>query len=197
MAACTQRMRLSVRPSVYLMFAALLGTAACTAGRDLPPLPADSASSGYQLGSGDQIRIITLGEDQLTGDFRVSSAGTVALPMIGTVKAAGLDPSELAEEITSDLTSRRLLKMPSVSVEVTAYRPIFVLGEVNKPGQYPYQPGMTFLTAVSVAGGFTYRAVEGYGSIVRIVDGRSVEGKVQRVSAVKPGDVVTVFERRF
>lgn len=180
------------------MLAAVLGSAGCTAGADLPPLPSDSAAANaYQLGSGDQIRIITLGEDQLTGDFRISSAGTVALPMIGTVTAAGLDPNELGQEIASELTTRRLLKMPSVSVEVTAYRPIFVLGEVNKPGQYPYQPGMTFLTAVSVAGGFTYRAVEGYGSIVRIVGGHSVEGKVQRVSAVKPGDVVTVFERRF
>ena len=60
-----------------------------------------------------------------------------------------------------------LVHNPSVAVEVIAYRPIYVLGEVNKPGQYPYQPGMTVVTAVAVAGGFTYRAVEGYAAVVR------------------------------
>ena len=80
---------------------------------------------------------------------------------------------------------------------MTAYRPIFVLGEVNKPGQYPYQPGMTVVTAAAVAGGFTYRAIEGYASVVRTVNGHAVEGKATRQTYLQPGDVVTVFERRF
>jgi polysaccharide export outer membrane protein len=72
-----------------------------------------------------------------------------------------------------------------------------VLGEVNKPGQYPYQPGMTVVTAAAVAGGFTYRAVEGYDSVVRTQDGQATEGKAMRQAFVQPGDVITVFERRF
>ena len=80
---------------------------------------------------------------------------------------------------------------------MTSYRPIFVLGEVSKPGQYPYQPGMTVVTAVAVAGGFTYRAVKDYASVVRTLDGVAVEGKAVRQGFVQPGDVITVFERRF
>jgi polysaccharide export outer membrane protein len=82
-------------------------------------------------------------------------------------------------------------------VEVIAYRPVFVLGEVNKPGQYPWQPGMTVVTAVAVAGGFTYRAVDNYASVVRTVGSAAVEGKATRQSFIQPGDVVTIFERRF
>ena len=90
-----------------------------------------------------------------------------------------------------------MLRKPSVSVEVATYRPIYVLGEVNKPGQYPYQPGMTVVSAAAVAGGFTYRAVEDYASVLRTTDGDSTEGKASRQALVQPGDVITVFERRF
>ena len=89
------------------------------------------------------------------------------------------------------------MRNPSVAVEVIAYRPIYVLGEVNKPGQYAYQPGMTVVTAVAVAGGFTYRAVEGYAAVVRTVEGKAIEGRASRQAFVQPGDVITVFERRF
>ena len=90
-----------------------------------------------------------------------------------------------------------LVRNPSVAVEIIAYRPIYVLGEVNKPGQYPYQPGMTVVTAVAVAGGFTYRAVQSYASVVRTSDGAAMEGRATRQDFVRPGDVITVFERRF
>ncbi len=185
---------ISCRRSIAL--AAMLALAGCAAGADLPPLP-DEASAAYNLGPGDEIRVITVGEDQLSGDFHVSDAGNIALPMLGSVKAAGMTPGDLSDEIAKEAKGRQILNDPSVSVEVTNYRPIFVLGEVNKPGQYPYQPGMTVLTAVSVAGGFTYRAVESYASIVRDEGTHSAEGKVQRQSFVKPGDVLTIYERHF
>ena len=90
-----------------------------------------------------------------------------------------------------------MLRSPSVSAEVITYRPIFVLGEVSKPGQYPYQPGMTVVTAAAVAGGFTYRAVQGYASVVRNPGTGAIEGKASRQTLIQPGDVITVFERRF
>ena len=176
--------------------AAMLALAGCAEGANLSPLPNETSES-YNLGPGDEIRVITAGEDQLSGDFHVSDAGNIALPMLGSVKAAGMTTSALGEEIAKDAQSQQILKDPSVSVEVTNYRPIFVLGEVSKPGQYPYQPGMTTLTAVSVAGGFTYRAVESYASVVRDENGHSVEGKVKRQSFLRPGDVLTIFERHF
>jgi polysaccharide export outer membrane protein len=91
----------------------------------------------------------------------------------------------------------KLYRHPSVSAEVTIYRPIFILGEVSRPGQYPYQPGMTVVTAVAVAGGFTYRAVDDAFSIVRTTDGKPLEARAGRQDLVQPGDVITVYERRF
>lgn len=182
------------RLSLCAAFALL--TFGCAPGRDLQPLPS-YASAGYRLGGGDQIRIITFGEDQLTGEFRVDDQGNIAVPLLGNVKASGLTPEQLASHIGADLQQRKLLRDPSVSVEILAYRPIFVLGEVAKPGQYPYQPGMTMLTAVAVAGGFTYRAVQDYAADIRTVNGVATEGKITPRSFVAPGDVVQVLERRF
>ena len=82
-------------------------------------------------------------------------------------------------------------------MEVETYRPISVLGEVAKPGQYPYQPGMTMLTAIAVAGGFTYRSVEGYAMVVRQAQPDAVTGKILPQDYVKPGDVIKVYERLF
>jgi polysaccharide export outer membrane protein len=180
-----------------LRFLAVSGVAAiasCTPGRDLQPLP-DARPGAYTLGVGDEIRIITFGGEQLTGDFRVSDSGGIAIPLLGAVHAAGLTTSQLEQRIAQELTERKLFKNPSVAIEVLAYRPIFILGEVNKPGQYPYQPGMTLLTAVAVGGGFTYRAVTDHASVVRNEGNRAIEGRVGRQSFIYPGDVITIYER--
>jgi polysaccharide biosynthesis/export protein len=187
---------------LFLVPAVALLVAACSPGRDLPPLPAGGAQE-YRLGPGDVVRIITYGEDPLTGEFRVNDGGSIAVPLLGSMLAAGLTPEQLETEVAGGLIGADLLRNPSVSVEVIAYRPIFVLGEVNKPGQYPYQPGMTVVTAAAVAGGFTYRAVQSYASIVRTSPGDkpgtavATEGKAERQTLVQPGDVITIFERRF
>ncbi len=129
--------------------------------------------------------------------MRPNDSGNIALPLVGAVHASGLTSGELEAAVGNALQRGKFVHHPSVAVEVIAYRPIYVLGEVNKPGQYPYQPGMTVVTAVAVAGGFTYRAIEDYASVVRTVDGKAVEGRARRQAFVAPGDVVTVFERRF
>ena len=165
-------------------------------GSGLPPI-GSAAPGAYELAPGDQVRIITFGEDALTGEFRVNDSGAIALPLVGAVKAAGRTPAQLEQAVGAALRQARLVGNPSVTVEISLYRPIYVLGEVNKPGQYAYQSGMTVVTAVAVAGGFTYRAVEGYASIVRTTDGKAVEGRASRQAFVQPGDVITVFERRF
>ena len=187
------------RDTVKLCALALLAClAGCAPGRNLAMLPDQhTAATAYKLGSGDSIRIITFGEDQLTGEFKVSDSGSISVPLLGQIPVAGLSVDEVGKKIEARLEQGKIFKNPSVSAEVTTYRPIFILGEVNKPGQYPYQPGMTLLSAVSVAGGFTYRAVESYASIVRSVDGHVVEGKVDRQALIQPSDVVTIFERRF
>jgi polysaccharide biosynthesis/export protein len=185
------------RAACLAILSLLLFLAGCGGpGSDLAPLAA-SVTGGYVLAPGDQVRIITFGEDTLTGEFRVNDSGMIALPLVGAVRAAGKTPAALEQAVAASLRQARLLGNPSVTVEITSYRPIYVLGEVNKPGQYTYQPGMTVVTAVAVAGGFTYRAIEGYASIVRTTDGRAIEGRASRQAFVQPGDVITVFERRF
>lgn len=175
----------------------LLGIAACAQpGGELPILQAPTDHT-YRLGAGDQLRVITFGEEKLTDDFRVNDSGTISLPLVGSLQATGLTTSELETSLRTALAKAKLLNDPSVAIEVIAYRPIFILGEVSHPGQFPYQPGMTVVTAVAVAGGFTYRAVDDYVAVVRSLDGKPVEGRASRQSLLLPGDVVTVFERRF
>ena len=169
---------------------------ACSPGRGLPDLPSTTPGA-YRLGPGDVVRVITFGEESLTGEFRVSDSGKIALPLVGSVQASGMSPDALAAKVSDALVQGNLLRSPSVSAEIIEYRPIFVLGEVSKPGQYPYQPGMTVVTAAAVAGGFTYRAIDRYASVVRTQNGVATEAKASRQSFVQPGDVITVFERRF
>jgi polysaccharide export outer membrane protein len=179
------------------LLALVLFVAACGGpGSGLPRLP-NGDHTTYSLGPGDQVRIITFGEENLTGEFRVNDSGNIALPLVGSVHAAGLSSSQLEGAVASALRRANLVHNPSVAVEVIAYRPIYVLGEVNKPGQYPYQPGMTVVTAVAVAGGFTYRAIEDYAGVVRTADGQGVEGRANRQAFIQPGDVITIYERRF
>ena len=179
-----------------LGFVACAGLTGCSSGGDLKPLP-ELQQTSYTLGVGDKVRIITFGNEALTGEFRINDTGKIAMPLLGSVPAAGLTPEKLQQDIAAALESRKLLQKPNVSVEITEYRPIFVLGEVNRPGEYPYKPGMTTLSAVSTAGGFTYRAVTDMGSVVRTTDGTTTEGTVTRRSLVQPGDVLTIFERHF
>jgi len=178
------------------MFLLLLLLAGCAPGHGLSELPPVSPSD-YRLGPGDAVRLITFGEESLTGEFHVNDSGQIAVPLIGAIRAAGLTTHELEGAVAGALKKANMLRDPSVVAEITTYRPIFVLGEVNKPGQYPYQPGMTVVTAAAVAGGFTYRAIEDYASVVRTRDGHAVEGKAVRQAFVQPGDVITIFERRF
>lgn len=194
---------LRIRPArqrawpVSCTLAILLALSACMPGSELGPVPPYDPNV-YLLGVDDQVRVVTYGEDQLTLDFRIDVAGDIAVPLLGTVHAQGLTTQQLGARISALLEEKKLLSHASVSVEVSAYRTVSVLGEVAKPGQYPYQPGMTMLTAVAEAGGFTYRAVEGYALVVRHEDtGEAATGRLVPQDYIKPGDVVTIYERAF
>ncbi len=198
-ATCTKPGSISRRFAITgLMAVPVAGLVGCGGpGSGLPRVP-DVDTNVYSLGPGDQIRIITFGEQQLTGEFRVDAAGEIALPLVGDVHAGGLTAKQLEGAVAQTLTRSKLYKNPSVSVEVVNYRPIFLLGEVSRPGQYPYQPAMTVVTAVAVGGGFTYRAVTDRFSIVRTSNRQTTtEGTASRATFVQPGDVITVYERVF
>jgi polysaccharide export outer membrane protein len=99
--------------------------------------------------------------------------------------------------VIAELRDRKLFNAPSVVIEVFTRRPVFVLGEVQKPGQYPYEPGMTVLSAVAIAGGYTYRAVKRRVEIERESGSGKATGQADPGAALQPGDVVTVLERHF
>jgi polysaccharide export outer membrane protein len=143
-----------------------------------------SMDAPYQLASGDRLRVIVFGQDNLTNSFSVDGAGNIAMPLIGLVHAQGLTTAQLAGHIEGKLREG-YLREPKVSVEVEAYRPFFVLGEVNSSGQYPYINGMT-------ARGDQYGV-----DVTRTIDGRPTTASVPLTFPVRPGDTVTVRERFF
>jgi protein involved in polysaccharide export with SLBB domain len=150
----------------------------------------------YHLGSGDKIRVITFGEEALTGEFSIGGSGMVSLPLIGEVRAAGLSVSEFQGQVEAKL-KEGYLKEPRVSVEVLNYRPFYILGEVEKPGTYPYTNGLTVLNAVATAEGFTYRANTKRVFIKRAGDGGEQEFPLTSSILVAPGDTIRIGERFF
>lgn len=178
--------------------ASVVLVAACAGpGADLPPLP-DAPGGPYRLEAEDQLRITVFEDERLSGEFRVADSGSVAIPLLGPVPVRGLTVSEAETRIRRELRRRQLLQDAGIAVQVSTYRPIFVLGMVERGGQFPYQPGMTVLSAVALAGGFNYRAIQDRVSVTRTdAQGRAAEFRADRAARLQPGDVVTVFERRF
>ena len=180
------------------MLAALACGASANAVQAAPSSSPDQAarSGAYQLGPGDKLRVVVFGVDALGGEFTVPGSGQVSLPLIGLQQAAGLTPEQLQVSIAKALAAG-YVKNPRVNVEVLNYRPFYILGEVNKPGEYPYTDGLTVLNAVARAEGFTYRAK------TRVFKRRSSEERVEHVEAltagapVKPGDTIRIEERSF
>ena len=113
--------------------------------------------AAYRLDAGDRLRIVIYGQEGLTNTYAIDAGGSITMPLIGAVRARGLTPAGLAAEITGKLRNG-YIREPSVAVEIEAYRPFFILGEVAAPGQYPYVPNMSVESAVAIAGGFSPRA---------------------------------------
>jgi polysaccharide export outer membrane protein len=180
----------------YPALTACLLVVGCSPGADLAVVPPYDPTV-YRLGVDDQVRIVAYGDDKISDDFRISGNGTIAIPLVGSVVAEGQTSEALADTIAEALKSKHIMRTPSVTVEVKAYRQITILGEVVKPGQFPYQPGMTVLTAVAAAGGFTYRAVESRAYVIRQEGKTNVVGRLEPQDYVKPGDVMKVYQRTF
>ena len=192
--------------SFLCLLVALLLAMSCgsTAKRvDLPP-PIESTT----IGVGDVIELHVVGEDKLPTSFTVASDGTVDLPYIKTVKIAGLEPQQVAQLVRAKLMEDQILTDPSVSISIKEYnsKRIEVLGEVQKPGSFPLQPGMTLLRAISLAGGFNNIANRERITIRRRVGSRT---KAATVSAedimdnriddipLQAGDSIDVKQRAF
>src|SRR5438477_12130529 len=159
-----------------------------------PPLPPDDPP--YTLDSGDKLRVVVFGQDGLTNSYAVAAGGHITMPLIGTVMARGATTEDLARAI-ADRLRRGYIREPHVAIEIEAYRPFFILGEVTFPGQYPYVPNMTIETAVAIAGGFTPRAKRTGADLSRPYMGQVVKGTVPLYTQVRPGDTISIAERWF
>jgi polysaccharide export outer membrane protein len=151
-----------------------------------------SDDSNYRLGTGDKLHVTVFNEADLTGDFTIDGQGFVRLPLVGQVPAAGLTSSGLEARIGEAFVSGGYLISPRVSVEITSYRPFYILGEVAKPGEYPYVNAMTAPNAIALAGGYTDRATEATILVRRLGETRERELRADETTRIYPGDVVRV-----
>jgi len=180
-----------------LAFAATAALSSCSgkAIRQQEALEQLSANE-YRMGPGDQLRISVFGEAELTGQFVVGSQGTVSYPLIGDVRAAGLTIGEFSQALSEALRNG-YVRQATVTVEVTNYRPFYILGEVSNPGTFPYSADLTVMNAVATAGGFTYRADEGRVFIKHANEQDEHAYRLNSATPVQPGDTVRIPERRF
>jgi polysaccharide export outer membrane protein len=125
----------------------------------------------------------------------VSDRGSISYPLLGELRVEGLTPIELERLITSRLKGPYLVD-PKVTVSIEEYREFFVMGQVNRPGGYPFIPGLTVRKAISLAGGFTERAAR---SKIYVVNDSapSAERRVDQQDSVSAGDTIVVKESFF
>ncbi len=154
------------------------------------------AEPPYTLDSGDRLRVVVFGQESLSNSYSVDAGGFITMPLIGAVPARDHTTAALAGAIAAKLRNG-FVREPHVAVEIEAYRPFFILGEVTAPGQYPYVANMTAETAVAIAGGFTPRAWKKTVVISRSSHGELYRGKVPLDCPIRPGDTVVISERWF
>ncbi len=188
--------------AVFMTFGAMTGAGQAQVAAPVAPAAAPAPavspvqSMDYLLGPADKVRVTVYGEPSLSGEFFVTGSGLMSLPLIGEIKAGGMTVGQFQQAVQKAL-SDGYLKDPRVSAEVLTFRPFYILGEVEKPGTYPYTSGLTVLNAVATAGGFTYRADKKNVWIKH--NGETTENKSELTPSivVAPGDTIRIGERFF
>jgi protein involved in polysaccharide export with SLBB domain len=183
------------------LFLAMFVLAACDSD-STPIVPMAAAGGGSpgdsnKLGPNDRLRITVFGQPTLTGEYTLDGNGVLAFPLIGNVPANGVTTNQLEQAIAAKLKPDYMVN-PNVSAEIVTRRPFYVIGEVQKPGNYAYVSDMTAVNAIAMAGGFTRRARKNDFYIRRL----DKDGKVVRIEAnvgtvLQPGDTLEVRERVF
>lgn len=160
------------------------------------PLPPSDSFSNYELAPGDRIKVEVFNHADLSGEFTLDDQGRFSMPLIGTVDANGLNPLKLEDLLVSMLKPDYLVN-PRVFVQVMNSRLYYLIGEVASKGAFPYKSGMTYLTAIANAGGYTYRAKQDFVFVIRGDDPDQHELKLSVEEKVQPGDIIRVAERMF
>lgn len=188
-------MRPLILRAVFVAVTSLM-LAACQAQSGNRLQHASIAAAPYQLDTGDQLRIIVFDQENISNVYTVDASGSIAMPLIGVVAVRGLTTTALERSIGAKLQNG-YVRNPDVTVEIQAYRPFFILGEVRNPGQYPYVAGLSVKTAAAVAGGFTERASKRRAILTRRADGVPQRRVVKTDIPIQPGDTIEIVERLF
>lgn len=179
---------------LFPMLVAVTVSVACATKEPLSWLPPASTTplEAYLLDSGDQLRVVVYGQDDIPTDYVVDDQGFISVPLAGPINVRGMTPTQLEQAIAERM--ERVLVNPSVSVQLMALRPFYIVGEVRVPGEYPYVKNMTVKRAVAIGGGFTLNAYPDTVQITRQIGGRSVELRAGMDDFVYPEDVITIYE---
>lgn len=192
---------MKVKPT-WLALAVLINLGGCASGAaetvsTTAAIPA-AKDTEYRLAPGDKIRVIVYGEETLTGDYVISSGGNLTFPLIGTIKATDKTVEQLQDAMIVALNDG-YVNNARVSVQAISYRPFYILGEVNRPGEYPVATGLTLQQAVASAGGYSYRA-----NTKRVFVKRANETAETLIDLrkavdfiVHAGDTIRITERHF
>ncbi len=180
-----------------LLLSAPLMLAGCGAGLGgLGPIPA-APEGPPRVETGDSVKVVIDDIDGTDGNYVISSAGTITLPYIEELQVRGLTIPEVQTKIADAYRAAGIFNKPEVNVQPAELRPFYVLGEVNRPGEFQYRQGMTVQAAISAAGGYTYRAKTDEVEITRTINGRDIVGTASNQTRITPGDRIRVFERWF
>ena len=169
---------------------------AATSGSVCAQTYAALGSGDYQLDSGDRIQIRVYGEEDLSMETLLSDSGVINYPFLGEIKVAGISPSQLEKKLVSGLKGDYLIN-PNIEVSIVEYRPFFINGEVNTPGGYAFQPGLTINRAVAIAQGMTPRASDQKIFIERGYGEAKKRFKADLDTRLYPGDIITIEQGIF
>ena len=150
---------------------------------------------GYRLGTGDEIKVTVFGEPDLSGPLVVDGQGAITISLIGQTQVKNLTLVEVQQKIEAEL--KKWLREPRVTADLTKGRPYYILGEVNRAGEYPYTSGLSVMNAIAAAGDFTYRADKKKVMITSSDTGVEREVTLTPTTPVRPGDRIRVRERLF
>lgn len=184
------------RRSTLLLMLAVTALPGCVGAQNYAQIQTGLDEAEYTLASGDRLRVIVFGQEDLSNLYNVDGSGRITMPLISSVEVSGLTTREVSDRVATKLRNG-FIREPKVTVEIDTYRPFYILGEVARAGQFPYVTGMTVQTAVAIAGGFTPRAAQSYASLSRQVASRVVTSTVPIDQAIRPGDTIVVKERWF
>jgi polysaccharide export outer membrane protein len=184
---------ITLAPLVAL--AIVLGVAGCVSTPEPIAPPPAAGLPAYTIGAGDRIQVSVYNDNDLTGEYEVDERGSIVMPLVGAVDLQGQSLRDSEQTITTRIRGTRTLRDPRVAVGIVRYRQIYVLGEVQRPGSYPYFPGATVIRTVATAGGFTVRAKQDRIRVYRAAAGSGNAPEIVSDGLVLPGDVIVVTER--